>query len=68
MLMAVLYIRYLAAVLSPRSYGFDSSLVHVALFEENLEVGQVSVPVLWYFPVSITNLTHRHTHTHTHTF
>jgi len=44
--MAMLYIRRLAAVLSPRSPGFDSRLLHVALFEEKLAVGQVSAPVL----------------------
>lgn len=45
--MAMLYTRCLAAVLSPRSPGFDSRLIHAALFEEKLTVGQVSVPVLW---------------------
>ena len=43
-------------------------VVHVALFEEKLAVGQDFVPVLWCFPVGNTNLSHTHTHTHTHIF
>jgi hypothetical protein len=62
------YIRCLAAVLSPRSPVFDSRLVHVALFEGKLAVGQVSVPVLRYFPVGIINFPHTPTHTHAHIF
>ena len=61
--MAMLYIRCSTAVLSLRSPGFDSRLFHVALFEQKLAVGQVSVPILRYFPVGITNFPLTHTHT-----
>jgi len=59
----MLYIRCSTAILSLRSPGFDSRLFHVALFEQKLAVGQVSVPILRYFPVGITNFPLTHTHT-----
>ena len=63
--MAVPWLNGLVTGLSPRGPGFEPSLVHVRFAADEVELGQVLLPVLLLSPISIIPpLLHTHLHLH----